>query len=47
VANGMLLMNDNYSGHYKPANEHNNQFIQELADRGIDGSKTRKSVKRD
>jgi RHS repeat-associated protein len=47
VANGMLLMNDNNSGHYKPANEHNDQFIQELADRGIDGSKTRKSVKRD
>ena len=44
VANGMLLMHDNNTGHYKPTNEHNDQFAQELSERGIDGSKTRRSV---
>ena len=44
VASGMLLMHDNNTGHYKPTNEHNDQFAQELSERGIDGRKTRRSV---
>lgn len=44
VASGMLLMHDNNSGHYKPTDQHNDQFVSELKDRGLDATKTRQSV---
>ena len=47
VASGMLLMHDNNSGHYKPTDKHNDQFVSELKDRGLDATKTRKSVTRE
>jgi RHS repeat-associated core domain len=46
VASGMLLMHDNNSGHYKPTDDHNDQFVSELKDRGLDAAKTRESVTR-
>ena len=47
VAHGLLLMNNNDSGHYKPNNDHNDQFFSEMKERGIDASKTREYVKKD
>lgn len=46
VASGMLLMHDNNSGHYKPTDMHNDQFVNELKERGHDATKTRESVTR-
>ncbi len=47
VASGILLRNNSESGHYKPTEAHNNQFIQEMKERGIDAEKTREHRNKD
>jgi len=47
ASHGILLMNNNDSGHYKPSNGHNDQFISEMKERGIDANKTREYVNKD
>jgi hypothetical protein len=41
VASGLLLRNNSKSGHYKPTKAHNDQFILEIKERGIDAEQTR------
>ena len=35
------------NGHYKPTETHNDQFIQEMSDRGINAKQTREYRKKD
>jgi RHS repeat-associated protein len=41
VASGLLLRNNSESGHYKPTEAHNDQFVQEMSERGINAEQTR------
>ncbi|WP_347331538.1 RHS repeat-associated core domain-containing protein [Marinimicrobium locisalis] len=41
VASGYLLRNNSESGHYKPTEAHNDQFVREMKERGVDAEQTR------